>query len=399
MAEFKLPSFKVESLTVNPQEIPWGVQMVNAPEVWDITKGKGIVVAILDTGIANDHPDLQGRVIAGRNFTVDNNADPNNFYDNNGHGTHVAGTIAAIANNHGVVGVAPEVSLLIGKVLGGDGSGSDLNIVNAIHWATDWRGPNGEHARVISMSLGGPDDVPELHEAVQYAVSRGVVVVAASGNDGDGDVSTSELNYPGAYPEVVEVGAIDNQKQLASFSDTNPQVDVVAPGVNIPSTVPGGWAMMSGTSMATPHVSGCVAMLIALNETAEHQLTEPEIFELLQKSSVNIGISSNGEGNGLIMLSAPVVTDPTGNPVVQQPVPTSIPAQSLQPDQPVSVPVQPLQPDEPIYVPTPSVFAPQPEGRLPHGVVKIGILYSVKAGPMSKAQLKAFAQNILKSLG
>lgn len=304
MADFKLPPIKVQSVITEVSEIPWGVQMVNAPGVWDKTRGEGVVVAVLDTGIDSSHPDLVGRVIDGRNFTDDYNGNPKNFFDNQSHGTHVAGTIAAVSNNLGVVGVAPDVKLLVGKVLAGDGSGSYDSIIQGIKWAVDWRGPNGERARVISMSLGGPQDFPELHQAIKYAVANDVLVVAASGNEGDGSTRTNEFSYPGAYQEVVEVGAIDYFKQLAEFSNTNDEIDVVAPGVDVLSTIPGGqWAKYSGTSMATPHVSAVAALLIALNETPEKSLKEEDVYQLLLNHAVTLKGDTKGVGRGLAHLS------------------------------------------------------------------------------------------------
>jgi len=303
----KLPPITIQDVVTPPQNgIPNGVQMINAPEIWGQTKGKGIVVAVLDTGCATDHPDLQGQIIGGKNFTNDWNADPNNFYDNNFHGTHVAGTIAANNFGSGIVGVAPECQLLIGKVLDSRGGGDYATIIQGIFWAVDWRGPNGERARVISLSLGGPYYDDQLHEAVRYAVKNGVVVVCASGNSGDGSTDTDEISYPSYFDEVVEVGAVDINKQLARFSDTNVELDCVALGVDVYSlALNGGYQLLSGTSMATPHVSGAVALLIALHEQqAGYTMYETEIVELLLSNTVDLGIDKRGEGNGLVVLKS-----------------------------------------------------------------------------------------------
>lgn len=325
MTDFRLPPITLSNISTNANEIPWGVEMINAPNVWNNTTGTGVVVAILDTGIDTDHPDLSGRVIAGRNFTADYNGNTSKFEDNQGHGTHCAGTIAAIGNQEGVVGVAPDVQLLIGKVLDKDGSGDYQGIINGIRWASDWKGPHGETARVISMSLGGPQDYPPLHDAIKYAVSKGIAVVVAAGNEGDGSANSDEFSYPGAYQEVIEVGAIDTNKKLASFSNTNNQIDVVAPGVDIMSTIPGGnWARMSGTSMATPHVAGAVALIIAEHEKDGTRLTEPEIYQLLIENAVDTNINQKGEGNGLVFLKVeeqPAVPKPEPTPVPKNPEP------------------------------------------------------------------------------
>jgi major intracellular serine protease len=298
----KLPPVRVSNANVNEKEIPFGVSMVNAPEIWETTRGNGVVVAVLDTGVSTKHPDLQGRIIDGRNFTPDFNGDPNTYEDNQSHGTHVAGTICAIANSIGVVGVAPDVQLLVGKVLDHEGSGDYDSIVSGVRWAVDWRGKNGERARVISMSLGGPFDYKPLHDVIKYAVDNNVAVVVAAGNEGDGTTMMDEYSYPGMYDEVIEVGAIDQYKLLADFSNTNDQIDVVAPGVDVLSTVPNGWAKMSGTSMATPHVSAVIALLISMYETNGKELTEPEIYQLLLEHTVKISDDKKGFGNGLTYL-------------------------------------------------------------------------------------------------
>lgn len=209
------------------------------------TKGKGITVAILDTGCDINHPDLQERIIGGKNFTDDDNGDPAIYMDYNGHGTHVAGTIGASGKEDGLTGVAPEISLLIVKVLNGQGSGQYEWIINGIYYAIE------QGADIISMSLGGPEDVEELHEAVKKAVEAQILVVCAAGNEGDGLDSTEELGYPAAYNEVISVGAVDLQRNSSRFSNSNREVDLVAPGEEILSTfLDGKYAKLTGTSMA-----------------------------------------------------------------------------------------------------------------------------------------------------
>jgi len=303
--DVRLIPFKVQSIETRADKIPGGVQKIQAPEIWNKgEKGKGIVVAVLDTGVQKDHPDLKDRIIGGRNFTTDDNGNPNTFNDYNGHGTHVAGTIAASANAGGVVGVAPEAQLLILKVLAKDGSGSYDWIIKAIDYAAAWKGPNGERVRVISMSLGGPQDVPALHKAIQNAVAKDIAVVVAAGNEGDGKEDTQEFAFPGAYSEVIEVAASTLDNKLADFSNNNNQVDVIAPGVDILSTWIGGkYASISGTSMATPHVSGALALLINLAEKEfGRTLTEAEIYAALIKQSVPLGYKKSSEGHGLVQL-------------------------------------------------------------------------------------------------
>ncbi|KGX92420.1 serine protease [Pontibacillus halophilus JSM 076056 = DSM 19796] len=306
MSEVRLIPFQLEEVIDDISEIPKGVQMIEAPAIWErASMGKGNVVAVIDTGCQRDHPDLKDRIVGGRNFTTDYNGDLNNYSDNNGHGTHVAGTIAASLNNKGVVGVAPEAGLLVLKVLTGKGNGSFQSVVDAIDYATKWQGDNGERVRIISMSLGGPSDVPELHEVIKEAVERNISVVCAAGNDGDGREQTDEYAYPGAYNEVIQVGAVDFERKLARFTNTNDEIDLVTPGVAIRSTyLEGRYAALSGTSMATPHVSGALALLINEAEAAfGRTLTEPELYAQLIRRTLPIGYSKQAEGNGLLQLA------------------------------------------------------------------------------------------------
>lgn len=307
MNNVHLIPYRIEEITAEVVQIPEGVQMIQAPAVWEQARyGRGNVLAILDTGCQRDHPDLRDRIIDGKNFTPDYNSDEANFEDNNGHGTHVAGTTAASFRQEaaGIAGVAPEAMLLILKVLNGEGSGDYAGIISAINYAIDWQGPNGERTSVISMSLGGSEDVSELHAAVKRAVDSGIPVVCAAGNEGDDSPATDEYAYPGAYAEVIQVGAVDFNRKIAPFSNTNDRIDLVAPGVRIYSTYLGGkYATLSGTSMATPHVTGALALIrnIAEEEFAR-KLTEAELYAQLVRRTMPLGYPKTAEGNGLLAL-------------------------------------------------------------------------------------------------
>jgi major intracellular serine protease len=296
----KLLPFEVQALHSKSFEIPYGVNQLQAPEIWaEGEKGSGIVVAVLDTGIDMLHSDLKPNIIDGRNFT--NEGCKNDYQDLNGHGTHCSGTIAGVENDSGVVGVAPEAKLLIGKVLDRDGSGSYRDIVNGIKWATKWEGKNGEKTRIISMSLGGSYNDRNLEEAILEACAKGIMVVVASGNEGDNDESTFEYGYPALYNECITVGAIDENRKIAYFSNNHKQVDVVAGGVDVLSTYPTNqYARLSGTSMATPHVAGALALLIKLGEKKfKRELTESEIYGMLTKVCCSLNYEASTEGNGL----------------------------------------------------------------------------------------------------
>ncbi|MDY8022015.1 S8 family peptidase [Paenibacillus polymyxa] len=254
--------------------------------------------SLLDTGCDKDHPDLRGRIHPkNRNFS--GQGQENDITDVLGHGTHVAGTIAAIENGKGVVGVAPEADLLILKVFDNNGSTTTGNLIRAIDYAIL------QKARVISMSLGSPIDDPNLHEAVKHATQAEIAVVCSAGNEGDNHGNTMEKSFPAAYPESICVGAIDQNKQMAIFSNTNDQVDLVAPGVEILSTWSGGnYQIISGTSMAAPHVSGAIALLINQYEREfNRRLTEGEIYAQLVKRTASLGLQKAEEGNGLLLLS------------------------------------------------------------------------------------------------
>ncbi|RAP26427.1 hypothetical protein C2W64_01971 [Brevibacillus laterosporus] len=303
---YLLPTFITEEEKRINEISPNGVNMVGAPSVWSKSEyGKGVVVAVLDTGCQLDHPDLQENIIGGRNFTSDYNNDPNNFSDNHYHGTHVAGIIASSFNGEGIIGVAPKASLLILKVLKGNGSGEYESVIQAIEYAIQWSGEKGEKVRIITMSLGGTRKDLHLHKAIKRAILNEILVICAAGNDGDGNINTSEERYPSFYPEVVSVGAIDNNKNLAYFSNTNEEIDFVAPGVDILSTCPGStYQTLSGTSMAAPHIAGAAALIVnAMEKKLNRSLTEKEIYQQLCSQSIYLGHGKKAEGHGLINFS------------------------------------------------------------------------------------------------
>ena len=291
--------YQVDEVVEIVEVVPKGIELIAAPEIWENAKGEGITVAILDTGCDVTHPDLSERIIGGRNFTHDDDGQPDVYIDYNGHGTHVAGTIAAINNSTGVVGVAPEASLLILKVLDKSGSGQYDWIIDGINYAVE------QKVDIISMSLGGPVDVPELHQAIQNAIANQILVVCAAGNEGDGQSSSNEFAYPACYNEVISVGSVNLQRSSSEFSNSNNEVDLVAPGEGILSTyVNGTYAKLSGTSMATPHVSGALALIKQIaNRNFERDLTEPELYAQLIKRTIPLGNSPKLEGNGLLYLT------------------------------------------------------------------------------------------------
>lgn len=280
---------KVQALT---QTIPWGILRVNATVAWPLSRGTGVKVAVLDTGIG-PHPDLV--VYGGYNF-VSNNG---NYGDDFGHGTHVAGTIAALDNTIGVVGVAPEAKIYAVKMLNSAGSGTIDQAVSAIQWSVT----NG--MKILSMSWGTTTDFQALHDAVNAAYASGLLLIAAAGNTGNSAGTGDSVNYPAKYDTVIAVAALDQNNVRASFSSTGPKVEISAPGVNVNSTyLNNGYTTMMGTSMATPHVSGVAALVWARNPS----LTNAQVRQILQNTAIDLWTPGrdNRTGYGLVNAYAAV---------------------------------------------------------------------------------------------
>jgi subtilisin len=266
------------------QPIPWGVSRIQAPLAWLTTRGSGAKVAIIDTGVDLSHQDLSANIAGCLSFV---------FYttscnDDNGHGTHVSGIVAAIDNSFGVVGVAPRASLYELKVLDYNGSGYLSDIISALGWAS----ANG--IQVINMSLGTSANIQSFHDAITAAYNSGVVEVAAAGNSGPG---TNTVLYPAAYPEVIAVAATDTGNNVPYWSSRGPQIAVAAPGVSIYSTYPiNNYAYLSGTSMASPHVAGTVALREQL-----HPGQSPAVIKsLLESTATPLTYSPTVVGAGLV---------------------------------------------------------------------------------------------------
>ncbi|MFC4075689.1 S8 family peptidase [Salinithrix halophila] len=236
----------------------YGPQKVQAPAAWDITRSSSSVrIAIIDTGVQANHPDLNGKVVKGYDY-VDRDWDPN---DGHGHGTHCAGIAAAATNNRiGIAGMAPNASIYAVRVLDNNGSGTLANVASGISHAAD----NG--AQVISLSLGASSGGASLENAVNYAWNKGSVVVAAAGNNG-----TSWPNYPAYYNNAIAVAATDSNDRRAYYSTYGSWVDVAAPGSSIYSTYKDSrYVSLSGTSMATPHVAGLAGLLASQGRSASN---------------------------------------------------------------------------------------------------------------------------------
>lgn len=319
LVEYAEPNFTATKFVVTNDSLlsnQWGLFTIqaagSAQTAWDLTTGSnGIKVAILDTGIDESHPDLSGKVVGRANFT---NSPTNEDID--GHGTHVAGIVGATTNNgNGVAGTGYNTALMNGKVLNDDGFGDYWGIAQAVIWATD----NG--ANVVNMSLGGPSYSQALNDAINYAWSKGVVVVAAAGNG-----NTSSPSYPAYFTNVIAVAATDQTDKKASFSNYGGWVDVAAPGVSIFSTYDGGgYGNMSGTSMASPMTAGLAALIFAKGDCSSAVCVRNKIEQNADAISGTGSYWTFGRINAFKALSTNPVQTPSVTPT-PTPTPKPVPA-------------------------------------------------------------------------
>jgi subtilisin family serine protease len=272
------------------QTMPWGIDRINVPQAWAQSSGEGVKIAILDTGVG-PHPDIT--VYGGYDF-VNNDADPS---DDNGHGTHVAGTLAAVFNDFGVVGVAPQAHIYSVKILGSDGKGNSAWAIQGIEWAVN------NDVQIISMSWNA-SNTWSLRAAVNNAYNSGILLIAAAGNE------NNKVAYPAADESVIAVSATKQDNTRADFSGVGSAVELAAPGVDINSTwLNDGYAVMSGTSMATPHVSGVAALVWAKNPA----LTNIEVRRILQDSAVDLDVTGRDiyYGYGFVDAHAAILATPS----------------------------------------------------------------------------------------
>jgi len=256
----------------------WALRDIHAYEAWDITTGGDITIALLDTGVSPSHPDLSHKLLRGYDFY--NNDD--DARDDEGHGTYTAGVAAASSNNGaGIAGICWGCKILPVKVLGSRGQGDDATIAQGIRWAVD------QGVRIISMSLGGPEDTLVMRDAVSYAHDHNVLIIAASGN---GQADGNRPNYPAAYPTVLAVSATNSTDGVTGFSTTGSFVDIAAPGVGLWSTI---WSprdgdtygVENGTSASCPHVAGAAALALTLRP----DLSADQLAEVLEAAADDQG--------------------------------------------------------------------------------------------------------------
>ena len=280
------------------QTLPWGIDRIDADLVWSTTTADPIKVAVIDTGIDVNHPDLMDNIKGG----ISTVSYTTSYNDDNGHGTHVAGIIGAIDNTIGVIGVGPKIDLYSVKVLDRRGSGYLSDIIEGLDWAI----ANG--MQVVNMSLGTASDVQSFHDAVERVHAAGIVQVAAAGNTG------GAVLYPAAYPEVIAVSATDNKDTIASWSSRGPEIDLAAPGVNIYSTYKGQtYKTLSGTSMAAPHVAGTAALVLSMPTKCDFDLdgkcSPAEVQQRLEATAEDLGLigKDNLYGAGLVNAEKAVI--------------------------------------------------------------------------------------------
>lgn len=267
------------------QTVPWGVERVGAPVAWRRTTGAGVKVAVLDTGVDANHPDLKGNLVERVNLKFPGWP----AGDSNGHGTHVAGITAAANNTFGVVGVAPQAQIYVVKIFDYRGRGFISDIVSGLEWALK------NKMQIVNMSFGTKQPSTALKKAVEACLEVGMLLVAAAGNEGKKE---GEVLYPARYPGVIAVTATTPEDTLADFSSRGPEVTVAAPGAEVLSTYPGGqYRTMSGTSMAAPHASGVLALILG----ARNDLGAEEARKILRQTARKLpGLSSGEQGAGLV---------------------------------------------------------------------------------------------------
>lgn len=323
------PNYTVRAFfTPNDEFFPnqWHMSQINCEKAWDISTGQGVTVAVIDSGVGiNGSDGFGGRLIQGRDF-IDGD---DNSIDLNGHGTHVAGTVAEETNNSvGVAGVAFNANILSIRVLNRFGAGSTSGVIDGIRWAAD----NG--ADVINLSLGGPDESEAEQEAIDEVLGKGVVIVAAAGNE------SGSVGFPAGFDGVIAVGSVRFDEQLSFFSNFGPEIDIVAPGGDATIDQNGDgfpdavlqetftasgllkirnirWEIVGfqGTSQASPHVAGVAALILEKNPT----LTPDDVRNVLTSSAKDLGAPGKDDtfGWGLVDAAAALIPAP--------PVPTSTP--------------------------------------------------------------------------
>lgn len=279
--QYSLLPYVKEDIYGNPflsgDNYGWELTKLNVPDSWSSSMGENVVVAVIDTGCDLEHNDLRDNLLDGKNF-VENNNYP---VDRNGHGSHVAGTVAGSLNGKGIVGVAPKAKIIPIKSLNDEGYGASKDIANGIVWAVD------RSVDFITMSLGSAQESKDIKNAIFYAVSKGVVIFCAAGNEGE----HHSIMYPAKYNEVISIGAIDERLDRTDFTCSGNELDFLAPGHNIISCAPGNrYSMMSGTSMSNPFAVGCASLYLSFirKQGGKEPKTSNEYIDIFKRSAIHL---------------------------------------------------------------------------------------------------------------
>jgi lambda repressor-like predicted transcriptional regulator len=278
-----------KTYTISSQTMPYGVDKIDADQVHPEYTGEGVKVGIMDSGIDYNHPDLDDNYGGGYDFVNDDN-DP---MDDEGHGTHCAGIVAAEDNSIGTIGVAPDAELYAIKIMDVNGDAYTSDIISGLEWAID------NDIDIVSLSFGADYGSSSLQTALNTAYNNGLVIVAAAGNDGSFFGTDDTIDYPARYTSAIAVGATDSNNIRASWSSTGSTLELMAPGVSIYSTtMSNSYGTKSGTSQATPHVAGVAALMLSKDPS----LTNVEIRGILQDTADDLGEAGkdNKYGYGLV---------------------------------------------------------------------------------------------------
>jgi len=263
----KYETTKLVSLLDVKQNVGWQISSLNIPEIWTKTKGENVTIGVIDSGCDLKHPDLSDNLLPGINF-VSIGKPP---IDDCNHGTHSIGIIAAQHNSIGMIGIGPKVKIQPIKVLDKNGNGTTENVCKGIRWAIN------NKVDIISMSFGSTSRMRNVEKAIDEAAANNIPVFVACGNAGD----VGKLFWPAAYPKTISIGSINDKMERSSFSNTGRNLDFMAPGEEIFSTIPKSWySIMSGTSMACPWAAGVAALLLSYvrNNKTDIKLNTPEDY-------------------------------------------------------------------------------------------------------------------------
>jgi len=310
MPDCFIPKYKIHDIgdiQTLSQIYPQNVKELDVPKLWKKTKGKGATVLVLDTGCPKNHPDLMNNVDITKCYSF---IPGENIYDEYvGHGTHTSGTIGAVDNTEGIVGIAPEATIVTGKVLSKNGRSVGTSIEQGLRYALDLK-PD-----VVNLSLGGPNPMPNAHKIIQQLVAQDIAVVCSAGNNGKDNIL-----YPARYDECITVGSYSTSimKDRSLFSSYGDALDIMAPGEEILSTyLNGSYSVMSGTSMAAPVISGIVALIKSYYKANNKTITVNQIKDLLYRNAKDIGSKGKDSQSGWGIINPENVLGPNSIEIVK----------------------------------------------------------------------------------